>query len=140
MNYEEKYKEALENLQKIKESNKDNNELVEFIECKFPELKESKAEWVEKIRKELKGYLGKRPLKKLSESDAVNQWIDWIEKQGEKKPALSEDDEKIRKDAFSDVFLKSDFIDFVLSNIICLLIQKKQDCTQLIEIIRRIIY
>lgn len=49
-------------------------------------------------------------------------------------------DEKIRKDAFSDVFLKSDFIDFVLSNIICLLIQKKQDCTQLIEIIRRTIY
>jgi len=103
MNYEEKYKEALENLRKIKESNKDNNELVEFIECKFPELKESKAEWVEKIRKELKDYLGKRPLKKLSESDAVNQWIYWIEKQCEKKPALSEDDEKIRKDVISFV-------------------------------------
>lgn len=85
MNYEEKYKEALENLRKIKEENKDNNELVEFIECKFPELKESKAEWVEKIRKELKDYLGKRSLKKLSESDAVNQWIDWIEKQGKQK-------------------------------------------------------
>ena len=103
MNYEEKYKEALENLRKIKEENKDNNELVEFIECKFPELKESKAEWVEKIRKELKDYLGKRPLKKLSESDAVNQWIYWIEKQSEQKPALSEDDERIRKDVISFV-------------------------------------
>ena len=103
MNYEEKYKEALENLRKIKEENKDNNELVEFIECKFPELKESKAEWVEKIRKELKDYLGKRSLKKLSESDAVNQWIYWIEKQSEQKPALSEDDERIRKDVISFV-------------------------------------
>lgn len=49
-------------------------------------------------------------------------------------------DEKIREDVFSTEFSKSDFIDFVLSNIICLLIQKKQDCTLLIEIIRRTIY
>ena len=94
MNYEEKYKEALENLQKIKEANQNNYELVEFIDNKFPELKETKADWVEKIRKELKDYLGKRPLKKISESDAVNQWIDWIEKQGQiKDDSLTSEDE-----------------------------------------------
>ena len=42
--YKKKYEEALENLKRIKTANKDNNELVNFIEYKYPELKESPSE------------------------------------------------------------------------------------------------
>ena len=45
-NYKQKYKEAFENLKRIKTANKDNKELVDFIEYKYPELKESKDEKV----------------------------------------------------------------------------------------------
>ena len=39
MDYKEKYEQALDNLMKIKAENKDNKELVDFIENKYPELK-----------------------------------------------------------------------------------------------------
>lgn len=44
MDYKEKYEQALDNLMKIKAENKDNKELVDFIENKYPELKESEDE------------------------------------------------------------------------------------------------
>lgn len=46
----------------------------------------------------------------------------------------------VRKNTFSDVFTESDFIDFVLSNILSLLLQQKKDCGILLEIVRRTIY
>ncbi|HNY83679.1 MAG TPA: TetR/AcrR family transcriptional regulator [Anaerolineaceae bacterium] len=49
-------------------------------------------------------------------------------------------DERVCKDAFSTDFSEADFVDFVLSNIICLLIQKKNNCVLLLEVIRRTIY
>lgn len=55
----------------------------------FPELKENKMEWIEKIRQELKSYLEHREVKQISESDAINQWIAWLEKQGKQKLANS---------------------------------------------------
>ena len=39
--YKQKYENALENFKKIKAANKDNSELVNFIEYEYPELKES---------------------------------------------------------------------------------------------------
>ena len=48
--YKKKYKDTLENLKYIKETNKDNKQLVDFIEYKYPELKENEDE---RIRKEL---------------------------------------------------------------------------------------
>ncbi|NLY08700.1 MAG: TetR/AcrR family transcriptional regulator [Tissierellia bacterium] len=49
-------------------------------------------------------------------------------------------DEKVRKDAFSDDFNESRFTDFVLSNIMILVMQRQKDCNTLMEIVRRAIY
>lgn len=90
MDYKKKYGEALENFKKIKSANKDNKELVDFIEYEYPELKESEDE---KIRKEMIDFFkdAKQGLE-LQERDN-NQWqierfetfLSWLEKQGEQK-------------------------------------------------------
>ncbi len=49
-------------------------------------------------------------------------------------------DQDIRKEAFSDQFSKEDFIDFVFSNIITLLMKEANSCDFLLEIVKRIIY
>ena len=81
MNYEQRYKDALDRAKKIKETS-DSTAVIDGCEQIFPELKESKKEWIEKIRQELKSYLGHRKTEQISESDAVHQWIAWLEKQG----------------------------------------------------------
>lgn len=49
-------------------------------------------------------------------------------------------DASVRKDAFSSSFSKSDFVDFVLTNLLTFLMQPKSDCNLLLEMIRRAIY
>ena len=80
------YKEKLEEAKKLYESANDDQKYV--IESLFPEVKKNKMEWFEKIRQELKSYLGHREVKQISEADAIHQWIAWLEKQGEQKPTL----------------------------------------------------
>lgn len=53
--------------------------------------------------------------------------------------ALKED-VKVKEDAFSGRLKELELVDFVLANIVCLLIQKKKDCLVLLEVIRRTIY
>jgi len=55
------------------------------------------------------------------------------------KKALDRD-VSVRKDAFSSALTKSDFLDFVLTNLLVLLMQQKKDCIPLLEIIRRTVY
>ena len=69
------------------------NRIIEDI---FPELKENKKEWIEKIRQELKSYLGHRKTEQISESDAVHQWIAWLEKQDETKRTLDRYYDRVR--------------------------------------------
>ena len=81
------YDEALERAKKEWSNNLDGayknyRERLEFI---FPEVKKNKKEWIEVIRQELKSYLDHREVKQISESDAILQWIAWLEKQGEQK-------------------------------------------------------
>lgn len=87
---EEKAKRYDEALLKAKEQydNYSNPALLEYI---FPELKENKGEWIEKIRQELKTYLEHREVKHISESDAILQWIDWLEKQGNNSTSIDID-------------------------------------------------
>lgn len=91
-----RYDEAIEKAEKWRNApNVDKiptfgNRIIEDI---FPELKESKKEWIEKIRQELKSYLEHRKTEQISESDAVQQWITWLEKQDAQKPSWSEEDE-----------------------------------------------
>lgn len=88
MNYKEKYEQAIENIKKIKAANKDDKELVDFIEYKYPELKESEDE---KIRKALMQHI-------KDKVSVISGWreeelIAWLEKQGEY--AWNEEDKKL---------------------------------------------
>lgn len=80
--YEKKYKEALERAKK-----------GECLESIFPELKNSK------ISKEIIKHLisfNNGCYKKPSE-DIIDNWVAWLEKQGEHKSVWSEEDEKFFK-------------------------------------------
>jgi AcrR family transcriptional regulator len=49
-------------------------------------------------------------------------------------------DPRVRKDAFSDDFPAPDFLEFVLTGAIALLLQQKKDCRVLLEMIKKTIY
>lgn len=85
MNYEEKYKHALENFKKIKSANSGNKELVNFIEYEYPELRESEDE---KIIRTLKEIVNLGCAKNISVENNVElkDCLAWLEKQGEQKP------------------------------------------------------
>ena len=89
MNYEKKYKEALERARQFSEHplQEDSSNIVEYI---FPELRESENE---RTRKEIISFL-QLPHKQFVGERKQEKWIAWLEKQGEQKPAWSEDDEK----------------------------------------------
>ena len=85
MNYEEKYKDALERAKKEWSSNLDNanKNYRQRLEIIFPELKEAEDE---KIRKDIISYLRNEKVVKRYISDIeVDKWIDWLEKQGEQE-------------------------------------------------------
>jgi hypothetical protein len=80
--YKRKYEHALENLKRIKTANKDNKELVNFIEYQYPELKESEDE---RIRKHLIKHFGNKS-KEDWNGVPVKSILAWLEKKGEQKP------------------------------------------------------
>jgi len=81
--YKQKYEQAIEDIKKIKDANKDNKELVDFIEYKYPELKDSEDE---KIRKELIKYLERRLHTSFNqEAKICKDGIAWLKKQGTKE-------------------------------------------------------
>ncbi len=49
-------------------------------------------------------------------------------------------DGAVRPDAFADYFSEADFVEFVLTNILTLLVQRKESCGVLLAVIRRTIY
>lgn len=51
-----------------------------------------------------------------------------------------QNDPKVRKDAFSEDFTASDFLEFVLTSLIALLFRQKKDCSVLLEVVERTIY
>ena len=111
MDYEKKYKEALEVAQKLYQDcpNGKNDRLYHTtdLEKMFPELRESEDE---KIRKELIEHVKDQQSSFISapdcrdryeeeENNKYNSWIAWLEKQGEKKPAeWSEEDQNALED------------------------------------------
>lgn len=68
--------------------------------------------------------------------DSMGKYLDKIKEK--MLNALKSDN--ISEDAFSDTFTEEDFVEFVLSNVVCLLVQKKNDCNVLLEVIRKTIY
>ncbi|RPF43149.1 TetR family transcriptional regulator [Hydrogenoanaerobacterium saccharovorans] len=51
-----------------------------------------------------------------------------------------EKDQAVRKNTFSDNFTKTEFVDFVFSNILTLLMREEASCNCLLEVIKRTIY
>lgn len=51
-----------------------------------------------------------------------------------------ESDLNVNQACFSAAFTRGDFLDFIINHIILLLVEGKEDCRTLIEIIRKIIY
>ena len=108
--YKTMYEQALDNFKKIRAANKDNKELVDFIEYNYPELKENKDEEKpnggivsedfnegEGFYKVNLAYLNKEQVIEIEE--LVKKW----------NPEFQEgDDEKIRKGLID--FLKSPFV------------------------------
>ena len=84
MDYEQKYKEALEKVKKFKETC-DNVAIISWCEYIFPELKESKEE---KIRKELIQYLKDYPNLPNGQYSR-NDFFTWLEKQTELESMIS---------------------------------------------------
>lgn len=83
MNYEQKYKESLKRARDMMSYKEVRREDMEYL---FPELKESEDE---KIRKELLSFCQDRAYYFPHDPKYVNinNWIAWLEKQGEQKPA-----------------------------------------------------
>jgi hypothetical protein len=82
--YKKKYEHALDNFKKIKAANKDNKELVDFIEYEYPELKESESE-DEKIREVIINVFNiSEPDETWGDTDITTKdIITWLERQGE---------------------------------------------------------
>jgi len=75
------YKEKLEEAKRLYESA--NDEQKHIIENLFPELKESEDE---RIRKSLVSYLRGLGELEYPNKKTYNEWLEWLEKQGEQKP------------------------------------------------------
>ena len=93
MNYEQKYKEALERARKIN-SGEGVATHPDWSVCEviFPELREVEDERIRKILIELiKGITSWNYFLGISKE----QMIAWLEKQGEQKPSWNEEDEKM---------------------------------------------
>ena len=84
MDYEKKYKEALERAKKLRD-NANGLVLQKWCENVFPELKESE----ERIRKEIIAFLKENLETGRAEEtwsiSGLERWIAWIEKQGKKQ-------------------------------------------------------
>ena len=86
--YKKKYEQALDNFKKIKAANKDNKELVDFIEYEYPELKDKD----ERIRKCIVAVVC-AAIWNSEFSTSKDECLAWLEKQGEQKSVWSEEDE-----------------------------------------------
>lgn len=111
MDYE-KYKEALESAKGIinyyKEHNRGDESAIEDLEIIFPELKESEDE---KIRKELTKFLKNASggfLDTTIRCKTFGKWAAWLEKQGEKKPTWSDEDDKTYYSLLADIRARQD--------------------------------
>ena len=109
MNYEQKYKETLERAKTLYEN---ANGLIKkrWLEQVFPELKESEDE---RIRKELIEFVKSR-------GGFKQEYIAWLEKQGEQKP----------DDMIESKFMVGDWV--IYKNDICQIVKREEGCNKLV--------
>ncbi|MGN0378336.1 MAG: TetR/AcrR family transcriptional regulator [Butyrivibrio sp.] len=73
-------------------------------------------------------------------SRAKNAMADYFNHMEAGMLKILDGDSDVNPHAFSQSFSKTDFVNFVIENILILLVREKRDCNALIEIIRKIIY
>lgn len=73
-------------------------------------------------------------------SKAKNTMATYLDHMKSGMAAALATDKSVRKDVFSGSFIEEDFLDFVLTGILALLLQQKPDCRVLTEMVRRTIY
>lgn len=100
MDYEKKYKEALERAKDYHNQliDEDNSEWAGEIENIFPELKESEDD---RISREITEFILTHRIDEPNDIEDTNSWLAWLEKQGKKKLKWTEKDEKIIRCAIS---------------------------------------
>ena len=116
MDYEKKYKEALERARQFSEYplQEDSDNIVEYI---FPELKESKNE---SVREALITYFKHFPYDSIEAAGTnAKKAIAWLEKQGEQTSAWSEEDERICRAIICDIANDKSICKFEISKSIC---------------------
>lgn len=84
MNYEQKYKNALERARDLMTNQNPPAFDKHLIELVFPELAENDDE---KIKREIVAYINE--LADLKNEKIPTKWLDWLEKQGEKKHIIN---------------------------------------------------
>ena len=93
--YEKRYKEALERARTIVENKDASSVWKDWLRNTFPELAESEDE---RIRKVLLNDFKNSCSEYYCEGVNRDMIIAWLEKQGEQKPAWSEEDEYVLED------------------------------------------
>ena len=86
MDYEKKYKEALSKAKELSDSNPSDEGVQKWIQDTFPELRESKDERMKKSLKRIIASFHDCNFP-TPEGFTRKELFDWLEKQGEKKPA-----------------------------------------------------
>ena len=81
MNYEQRYKEALKAVKELQEANPSDDGIKNWVEEKFPELKES-GDYDERIRKALIDGFKRYDYGALFNGCFVREILPWLEKQG----------------------------------------------------------
>ena len=77
---------------------------------------------------------------KSKQDEAKSIMEKYFEHMKQKMTEVLHSDAAVDFSKFSGVFTESDLIDFVLNNILILLVEKKENCTTLVELVRRAIY
>lgn len=123
-----------ENIFRFDDNEKSFSSFPAFLEMWYARVKESAAEYP--------GFLNMHSLVfaasgKSTSRETMDKYLYRIKK--EMKKALDKDP-KVKKTAFDESFTAEDFIDFVLTSAIALLLRRKKDCATLCEIVSRSIY
>ena len=118
--YEKRYKKALEAVKELQKANPSDEGIQNWVDDNFPELIESEDE---RIRKEIIHFLevesGQMTPEQFFKSE--DEWIPWLEKQGEQKPFDYENANIQQKDFAPKVepkFKVGDYIKHNKANII----------------------
>ena len=97
MDYEKKYKEALERAYVIYTTWKNKPDVAAVIKQALEKIFPKELEEIsyERIRKELLKHLqeGAEGYEPAGGAEDYSRWLAWLEKQGEQKPLWSEEDE-----------------------------------------------